>query len=63
MKNRSEEDLELALEKAAKMICGLQYGRCPVKEEQFAGCPVTCHEDIRPWQCWVSHFRSMAIKA
>jgi hypothetical protein len=49
------ENMERALEKAAKMICTLQYGRCPVQEEHFPGCPCVCHEDILPWQCWVSY--------
>jgi hypothetical protein len=31
--------LERALEKAAKIICTLQYGRCPVQEENFPRLP------------------------
>ena len=53
---------ELALEKAAKKICTLKCGLCPVREEDFAGCPVVCHEDIKPWQCWVAHFRGQAAE-
>jgi hypothetical protein len=51
---------EKALEHAAKKICNLQCGLCPIREEDFAGCPVTCHEEVRPWQCWVAHFRRRA---
>ncbi len=51
---------DLALEKAAKKICTLKCGLCPLKEEDFFGCQVPCHEDIRPWQCWVAHFKKLA---
>ncbi len=47
-----------ALEKAAKKICNLQCGRCPIKEEDFAGCSVDCDEEVRPWRCWVTHFKT-----
>jgi len=63
MQERNESILERALEKAAKMICNLQYGRCPVQEEHFSGCPSMCHEDIVPWQCWVSYLRTTATGA
>lgn len=53
---------ELALEEAAKKICNLKCGLCPVKEEDFAGCSVVCHEDVRPWKCWVAHFWSQAAE-
>lgn len=52
-----------ALEKAAKKICNLKCGLCPIKEEDFTGCPATCHEEIRPWQCWVAHFKKLATLA
>jgi hypothetical protein len=48
------------LEKAAKMICTLKCGRCPMQEENFRGCPDVCHEDIAPWQCWVAYLRTTA---
>ena len=38
-----------ALEKAAKKICNLKCGLCPMLEEDFSGCQVECHEEIRPW--------------
>jgi hypothetical protein len=63
MLERNESTLERALEKAAKMICTLQLGRCPVQEEHFPGCPSVCHEDIVPWQCWVSYLRAIATGA
>ncbi|WP_457573238.1 hypothetical protein [Desulfolithobacter sp.] len=48
---------EKALEKAAKLICTLKCGLCPIREPDFSGCPFTCTEDIRPWQCWVRHLK------
>lgn len=51
--------LELALKKAAKIICGLKCGLCPMREENFSGCPYPCTEDVRPWQCWVEHIREL----
>lgn len=51
---------ETALEEAAKIICTLKCGRCPIKEERFSGCPRVCDEDIRPWQCWVAYLRQLA---
>jgi len=49
-----------ALEEAAKMICTLKCGRCPLREETFRGCPGECSEEVRPWQCWVAHFMEQA---
>ncbi|PLX50833.1 MAG: hypothetical protein C0613_02025 [Desulfobulbaceae bacterium] len=54
---------EQALEKAAKKICNLKCGLCPLQEEDFRGCPVACHEEVRPWQCWVAHFKCLATLA
>ena len=47
-----------ALEKAAKMICNLKCGLCPMREEDFQGCPYECTEEIRPWRCWMAHLRT-----
>lgn len=60
---RNESALERALEKAAKIICTLQLGRCPVQEKNFPGCPSACHEDVVPWQCWVAYLRATATGA
>jgi len=57
---QNETVLERALEKAAKIICALQYGRCPMREQNFPGCPCVCHEDIVPWQCWAAYLRTTA---
>ncbi len=46
---------EKALIKAAKLICDLKSGLCPMNEPGFSGCPQSCSEDIRPWQCWVTY--------
>lgn len=53
---------ELALEKAAKIICGLKCGLCPMREENFSGCPWACHEATLPWQCWVIHLQELSRK-
>jgi hypothetical protein len=56
---QNETVLERALEKAAKIICTLQSGRCPAQEQNFPG-PCDCHEDIVPWQCWAAYLRATA---
>ena len=53
------ETTELALEKAAKFICNLKCGLCPLREKDFQGCPFECTEEIKPWQCWVAHFKRL----
>ena len=60
MQDITREKTELALEKAAKMICTLKLGLCPVQEENFSGCPCSCHEEIVPWQCWILHLKDIA---
>ncbi len=55
--------LEKALEKAAKIICTLKHGYCPMQEPDFKGCPCVCHEDVLPWQCWTLHLRAQAAVA
>ncbi len=52
---------ERALEKAAKIICGLKCGLCPISEELFQGCPQVCDEQVRPWRCWVFHLRGLSV--
>lgn len=51
---------ETALIKAAKIICNLKCGLCPMREDSFSGCPCTCSEDIRPWQCWVAYLKEIS---
>jgi hypothetical protein len=60
---KNEVTLERALEKAAKMICTMKLGLCPLRESNFTGCPSLCQEDTLPWQCWVAHFRQIAVLA
>lgn len=48
-----------ALERAAKFICLLKCGLCPIREPDFSGCPHECTEDVRPWQCWIHYFRNV----
>lgn len=61
--NKNETKLERALEKAAKMICTMKLGLCPVRESNFTGCPSICQEDTLPWQCWVAYFRETVVVA
>ena len=51
---------EMALEKAAKIICNCKCGLCPIREENFSGCPYVCDEDIRPWRCWVAYLQEVS---
>ena len=60
MQTDKEKRMELALEKAAKIICGLKLGLCPVQEKDFSGCPCTCHEEVLPWQCWMIYIKNTA---
>lgn len=53
---------EYALEKAAKMICTMKLGACPLQEDNFSGCSSNCHVNILPWQCWVTHLMSISDK-
>ena len=45
-----------ALEGAAKYICTIKCGMCPMAVEQFP-CPQACTLEVRPWQCWVVYFQ------
>jgi hypothetical protein len=49
---------ESALEKASKLVCNLKCGICPVREEDFTGCPYECTQEVKPWQCWVAYFKN-----
>ncbi len=49
-----------ALIKAAKIICDLKSGTCPIHEPNFFGCPRACTEEIRPWQCWVTYLVALS---
>ena len=57
MEERSSVD-SMALVRAAKVICDLKSGLCPINEAGFSGCPFVCGEDTRPWQCWVVYLRA-----
>jgi len=46
-----------ALEDAAKYICTMKSGMCPMAVEKFP-CPHTCSVEVRPWQCWIAYFQS-----
>ena len=54
---------EIALEKAAKIICNLKCGLCPIREDNFSGCLYVCDEEIRPWRCWVAYLRELSTTA
>lgn len=44
-----------ALEAAAKYICNLQDGRCPLVMDDYR-CQSACAMDTQPWRCWIDHF-------
>ena len=46
----------LALEKAAKYICNMKDGLCPMVVENMQ-CRSVCTVETLPWQCWVLLFR------
>lgn len=48
---------ENAFERAAKYICTIQCGRCPMIVEKFP-CPKTCDLETLAWQCWMAYFRT-----
>ena len=43
------------LERAAKYICNLLDGLCPMVVEHYP-CPVICNLDTLPWHCWIDYF-------
>jgi len=45
-----------ALIYAAKYICTLKCGMCPMAVEKFP-CPQACTLEVRPWQCWIAYFQ------
>ena len=45
-----------ALEKAAKYICNLKDGLCPMVVEKMA-CNALCTHDTLPWHCWLNLFK------
>ncbi len=47
---------DLALERAAKYICTLKSGMCPMTEEKFT-CRAECDLETLPWQCWIDFFK------
>lgn len=57
MQKRAERS-DKALARAAKYVCNLRCGLCPMREPDFKGCPTACSEETRPWQCWVAHFKA-----
>ena len=50
---------ESALELAAKQICTMLDGLCPMVVEKIP-CLATCDLDTLPWHCWMGHFREKA---
>ena len=48
-----------ALEKAAKYICNLKDGLCPMVVEKME-CRTVCTLDTLPWKCWLTLFKEKA---
>ena len=53
---------DLVLEKAAKYICNVKCGLCPMVVEGTP-CFQKCGLDTLPWQCWLFYFKELAAKA
>lgn len=51
----SDEGNGPALEKAAKYICTMKCGLCPMVVENFT-CHYECTMETRPWKCWMHYF-------
>jgi len=52
----SKNDIDnKALEKAAKYICRVKCGLCPITEKGFE-CPEKCSMSTVPWRCWFIYF-------
>lgn len=45
-----------ALAKAAKYVCTIKCGSCPMVVERFP-CPVECTQQTMPWHCWLVYFK------
>lgn len=48
----------LPLEKAAKYLCTVLDGRCPMAIESYP-CPTDCTVETVPWHCWVIYFQDL----
>ncbi|MBU0483144.1 MAG: hypothetical protein KKB30_01350 [Proteobacteria bacterium] len=55
------DDENPALENAAKYICNLKCGLCPMVVEGFH-CEFECSLETAPWKCWRYYFRQIALK-
>ena len=49
----------VALEKAAKYICNLKDGLCPMVVEKML-CRTVCTLNTLPWECWLTLFKERA---
>ena len=58
----ARQNESVSLEKAAKYICTILDGMCPMAAERYA-CPTVCTLDTVPWQCWISYFREQEAAA
>jgi hypothetical protein len=56
----AKREIELkALEKAAKYICTIKCGLCPMVVENIP-CPGECNLESLPWQCWFAYFQAQS---
>jgi hypothetical protein len=55
MKETSQLSEHDALEKAAKYICNLHDGLCPMVVEKII-CKSQCTMETVPWHCWMALF-------
>jgi hypothetical protein len=52
-------ECEKVLEMAAKYICNLLDGLCPMVVEKHP-CPANCTLATLPWHCWIDYFQAGA---
>ncbi len=55
-------DKEKTLEIAAKYLCNLLDGRCPLVVENHP-CPTECGPETLPWHCWIRYFQAALAKS
>ena len=55
-------DKEKALEIAAKYLCNLLDGRCPLAVEKYP-CPTECGPETLPWRCWINYFQAALARS
>ncbi len=59
MKEKMVSAERKTLEMAAKYICNLRDGLCPMVVENYR-CLSACGPETQPWRCWIDHFQTVS---